>query len=599
MFKKFPAVSPLLIVVILTMNGCQSTPQTPRTATPEIIGGDAQTLLAQAADATDPRRQLKLRMAAAELLLDGQQYAAAADALSLVNQSFGTALVNEQSRADYARMLARAQYHSGDYIAAQAALTELPVWTPQDYLLIANICQALNDYRCSADGYIQASVALGLDHPDLPDQVNNLIWQNLSRAQSGPEVFTHRYHHAWWLLQQQMREASSIPAQQVVWQTWQRRYPSHPARLRPPETLRRLDLYEAPNIALFLPLTGPVASAGQAIRDGLISALLSEAGDNRPNIRIYDTAAADIGQLWEQALAEGAQVSVGPLLKDQVLRFSELTAYADQPRLVLNYLENPVADPALPPDPRVEAPTANKLFQFGIAIEDEARALANQVLLAGHEKLIVVSSNRSWSQRASAEYLKHWPYPATNAYFTDIKELTQAIGTAMQVEASESRKTEIANILGQPLEFLARGRQDMDAVVAFTNQVEARALGPALRFHFASNLPLYATSQIARGSEVDELVGFNLTEMPLFTHPTASQSALYDAFALKSNAQAELYALGYDAYRLATWLPLLNSEGQLALPAASGYIWLDKAGRFKRDLGLSRVEKGGTLKYVE
>ncbi len=569
----------LMGALILTMIGCQSTPRPAGPAQP--INGDTEQLLLQAGQTGDYDRQAALRLAAAGQLVERLQFAAALDALAPLQ-----GLPLSYARQDeLARTLAAAHAGAGDFKAAQAALSLLHEWSAADFLQIAAICESLNDYRCSADGYIQASIELGMGHQDLPADVNETIWQSLSRAQSGPAMFTHRYHHAWWLLQQQIRSAGSIPAQQVAWQAWQKRYPSHPASLQPPQTLRRLDGYEAPRIALFLPLSGPVGSAGSAIRDGLIAAFLSEQNTSKPELLVYDTAEADIAQLWEQALLDGAEVTVGPLLKENAQRFRELSQFAAQPRLILNYLE---------PGPQPGTP-AGSLFQFGIAIEDEARALANHVLLEGHEKLMVVYSNARWSQRASREYLDQWPYASTEANFSDIKNLTEAIGEAMQVAASEQRKDEIANILGQPLEFLARGRQDMDAVIAFTTQVEARALIPALKFHFASNLPVYATSQAARGDELAQLNGFNLTEMPLFASPSQAQIDLQRAFSLDANAQAEFYALGFDAYRLATWLPLLTPDSQLALPAASGYLWLDGNGKFNRDLNLSRVDGEGRL----
>ena len=341
-----------------------------------------------------------------------------------------------------------------------------------------------------------------------------------------------------------------------------------------------------------LPLSGTYGAAGTAVRDGLIAAYLTETGSDRPQVRIYDTAEVPIGQLYEQALREGASVIVGPLIRPEVEAFVELTQFSEVPRLVLNYLS---ADVDQHPDPATalspSAPTP--LFQFGIAIEDEATSLANHVLLNGLQHLLVVHSQERWSQRALTAYTNAWPYPVTTAPFAQIRDLTSAVGEAMQVAASESRKNEIADILGQPLEFLPRARGDLDGVIALTNQVQAQALVPALRFHFADQLPVFATSQAAIGEELGQLRGFELTEMPLFADPTEEHSALLQAFDLQGEPLGELYALGYDAYRLATWLPILQPTSQVALPGATGYLWLESGGKFRRDLGLSRIEQSG------
>ena len=78
----------------------------------------------------------------------------------------------------------------------------------------------------------------------------------------------------------------------------------------------------------------------------------------------------------------------------------------------------------------------------------------------------MIASAASWSTRAAEAYEASWPYPITRASFTDIKGLTEAVGEAMQVAASQARRDQMANILGQQLEFLPRARKDLDAVVA-------------------------------------------------------------------------------------------------------------------------------------
>jgi uncharacterized protein len=567
-------------------------------------------LLRQAEMNPNAGNAAELRIQAAGLFNAQGQHAQALVALAPVVQSQLPVALADQWR----REQAAAHMGLGHPSDAASALTNLSRWQPQDFYLLGQICNAQGDYRCSADGYIQASIELGMDSELLPADIHDRIWLALNRARTAPSAYTHRYHHGWWLLQEQIRTAGSITNQITAWQNWQNRYPSHPARLRPPEALRKLDNYQTPQIGVLLPLSGTYGGAGRAVRDGVVAAYLGEQSQQKPQIRFYDTGDAAIASLYEQALREGADVLVGPLIKSEVESYAALTEYADIPRLVLNYITpfgpNPTPlDPAvytppdnpvfttdnadfLPPQPqRVAAP----LFQIGIAIEDEALSLANHVLLNGAENILVIHNQERWAQRALAAYIDSWPYAVTTASFTDIKGLTEAVGEAMQVAASETRKNEIAGILGQTLEFLPRARGDLDAVIALINHVEARALVPALRFHFAGNLPVYATSQVVRGENTTNLAGFELTEMPMFANPTNAQLQLIDAFDLSQNPLGELYALGFDAYRVATWLPILDPESQVALPAASGYLWLETGGKFRRDLNVSRVNKSGAL----
>ena len=566
-----------VFALILTISGCQSTTN-PTIAAGNLSDRNGSSLLAKAIGSKNPSQAAMYRIQAAEAFASQQTYSRVIDALTPLNLN----TLNTADADQVRRLRAAAWLNLGDLQTAETALSGLAAWQPGDQLILAEICENLSNFRCAADGYIQASITLGLGAEELPADIHDRIWQMLSRAQSAPGAFTHRYHHGWWLLQQSIRDAGSITGQIQAWQKWRNQYPSHPANLQPPQALAQLSNYQLPKIAFLLPLSGQFASAGYAVRDGLIAAYLGETGSSKPTIRFYDSATKPVAQLYEDALAGGADVLVGPLLREEVAEFANATASSQIPRLVLNYL-------TAPGTPMPEPDTTEPLFQLGIAIEDEATTLANHILLEGYENALVINSNERWAQRAVSAYVDSWPYEISQASFTSIQDLTSAVGEAMQVAASETRRTNIANILGKPLEFLPRARDDLDAVVAFTNQVEAQALVPALRFHFADDLPVFATSQTARGDKFDVLDGFELTEIPLFVTPTTTQSQLIEAYALQGSALAELYALGFDAFKVATWLPLLNPQSQIALPGASGNLWLEPGGRFRRDLMLNKI----------
>ncbi len=72
-------------------------------------------------------------------------------------------------------------------------------------------------------------------------------------------------------------------------------------------------------IALLLPLRGVYAESGQAIRDGFLAVYYQSLADDAaaPTIRIVDTGSGDIVSLYHQAIAQGANVVVGPLSKEE------------------------------------------------------------------------------------------------------------------------------------------------------------------------------------------------------------------------------------------------------------------------------------------
>ena len=547
------------------MSACQST--SPTDSRPAISSSeDPQDLLARALTATGERAAL-LRLQAAERYIELGEFDQAANLLAVIDAAY----LREDDQVRFMRAYAKTLIEAENFVEASELLTSRQLDTWRDYVLIAQACAGLNNHSCAADGWIQASLTLGLGAAELPDDIHDTIWRHLSAARSGPQIFSHRYHHAWWALQKSVREAGSITGQLAAWQTWQRSNPSHPASIRPPEALRRLQTYQPPRMAVMLPLSGNLGDAGRAVRDGFVAAYLGEMSSQRPSIQFYDTGTRDVGAVWEDVLRGGHDVAIGPLIKPNVEKFAQLSMAAELPRLSLNYL--PETDD-----------NEGGLFQIGIAIEDEARSLVTHMLLEGHERVMIVHSQSPWSRRAERTFTEQWPYPITTSEFADIKGLTEAVGTAMLTADSEARKTEIQRLLGEELEFLPRARKDLDAIVALTSNVESQALVPALRFHFGDHLPVFATSQAVRLGKANPLEGFRMTELPLLAGD--EYLPLNKSFRVATSNFAELYAFGYDAYRVGTWLPLIQTNSQLSLPGASGHLWLDESGTFRRELDL-------------
>ena len=573
-----------VVLSLLSLSACETVDRQPGLERPS----DIQRLLQQAENSSNRSRQASLRLQASEALVAQSAFD---DALTVLSQTNLDQLNREQQ--DRAATLTAVSLQQLDrLVEAQAALGALSRWQADDYLLLGDICRRLAQHQCAADGLIQASLAAGFSDEALPDNLHDQIWSSLTQARRGPAAFVHRYHHAWWLLQQQIRSAGSVGAQIQAWQSWQQQYPSHPARIRPPAALLKLDNYEMPDVAILLPLTGPYAAAGAAARDGFIAAYLRDADSAPPRVKFFDTGQNNTASLWEQVLVEDFDVVIGPLIKQHVDEFVNASRSGRLPRLVLNYLDQ--RGEMIPDAETASAPAS--LYQFGIAIEDEATSLSNYLLEDGHQRVLIVHSQDSWSRRALDAYAQNWPYPLAEAVFTDIKGLTSSVGDAMQVAASDQRHREISNILGQSMEFAPRARQDLDAVVALTSYVESQSLVPALRYHFADHLPVYATSQSVRGNALKSLAGFQLTEMPLFAD--GQQPALQQAFNLSSSPVSELYALGFDAYQLATWLPILDAQSQAVIPASSGRLVLRSDGHFRRELPLAEIDADGQLETL-
>ncbi|MBO6851632.1 MAG: penicillin-binding protein activator, partial [Marinobacter sp.] len=153
---------------------------------------------------------------------------------------------------------------------------------------------------------------------------------------------------------------------------WQNNWPGHPAASALPSELGLIaSLAESrpEQITLALPLEGPLASAGKAIRDGFFAAYYSDesADRSKTSIRVVNSADSDFNELYRELSADGQDLIVGPLEKDALAALARLETLP-VPVLGLNYL----------PDDS-DIPTG--LYQFGLSAEDEARQIANRLAL--------------------------------------------------------------------------------------------------------------------------------------------------------------------------------------------------------------------------
>lgn len=391
----------------------------------------------------------------------------------------------------------------------------------------------------------------------------------------------------WWLLADALLRSFDANAERRALVAWQRDYPSHPAARSLPAALSHLRAApEAPQrIALLVPQSGPLAAAGSAVRDGFFAAYF-HAG-SAATVRIYDSAAEPFPPTYERMLADGVQVIVGPLDKSGV---SAANAHAVRtlPTLALNYLapgEVPAAD----------------LLQFGLAIEDEARAISERLVEDRIERLALFTSPDDWSQRAALEIrtrLAGSPVSiVVDEEIEDLRTVTDRVGNALLVDSSTARKTELERILGTRLEFVPRRRVDLDAIVALTDFVKARALVPALAYHFAADIPLYGASLLVQGAGrggLRELDGARVCQLPWRVYPDAVRESV-DRAAGPPSALDGLYALGSDAYRLVDRMPEYASGTRATarrLLGATGVLSIGADGAFHREPVWAVVRNG-------
>jgi len=372
---------------------------------------------------------------------------------------------------------------------------------------------------------------------------------------------------------------------------WLARYPWHPAALELVTMLQ--DEYRAlteypRQVALLLPLGGRQSTAAGAIRDGFVAAYLAQGGEGeRPMLRIYDTATLGATGAYERAAASGADFIVGPLLKEELgeLGGAELPAVAT---LALNWTDN---DGVLP----------SHMFQFALAPEQEAAAVARRALAEGHGRALALAHDTDQGRRIMESFIATFragggEVLGSQAFDPRASDFSAEITRLLLINESRARYQKIQAALGRRLEYEPRRRQDADFIFLAARASDGVLIRPQLRFHYAGDLPVYATSSIYDPTRRDQsdLNGVLFADMPW--RVGADDVELMAEFgAFGDNALARngrLYAFGMDAYRL---VPLLNNQSErleTGMDGVTGTLRLGADGRVQRELAWGRFSRG-------
>lgn len=375
---------------------------------------------------------------------------------------------------------------------------------------------------------------------------------------------------------------------------WRARFPNHPADLSLLVDLRsewQTTRLKTDRIAVLLPLTGHLGATGTAILDGILAAYHDSPAAHRPSLRVYDVS-GDPGEIlshYRKAVAEGARVVIGPLDKNAVSILARAGSLP-VPVLALN-----VADDVWP---------LTGLYQFGLNPEDETRQVAERTVLDGHERALVIAPRGEWGDRLARHFERRFVelggrVLSITQFDPSTTDHSAIISETLLIDHSRARQRQLQSALGRKLQFEPRRRQDIDVVVMIATPQQARSLQPQLRFHYAHDLPVLATSHIYSGipdprNDVD-LDGITYSDIPWLiegVNPRPDLHAeLQTQLSAASRNQPRLVALGIDAYGV---LPVLQSiEGRrMRYDGVTGQLWTDRDGLVHRDLRWLRFQEG-------
>lgn len=367
-------------------------------------------------------------------------------------------------------------------------------------------------------------------------------------------------------------------------QEWQSEYPAHPANLPVLVSNAGLDqeLFKPPDtIGVLLPLSGPYAQVGEAIRQGILIAQKYSAAPPIPT-RFYNSDLADPVGLYRRAIADGANMIIGPLQKDMLKSLAS---------------RNPLSVPVLGLNQVPELDVPN-LYQFGLNPEDEVDQAAHSAWFDGYHRALIFSPATSQGRRLASHFSRKWQElggeilrsvtynPESTDYDEAIKQLLNVSGDA-PVEKEEPLAA-TSNHLGSDFIFL----------VAQPSQ--ARLIKPLFQYYNPDNLQVYGTSQVYAGhenpTEDQELSGIVFCDIPWLFGTAIEHTPALQAVATNwqhpATQYARLMALGFDAYNLLPHLSTLESDPEQSYPGTTGSLSIKEGRRIRRQLVCAEFQNG-------
>ena len=638
-------VACIAILLTLTLAGCGTQPidrvdepaPEARLSLAELERKVGELLeVARASDSPARERQL---LNAAELLLHNEQPDWALNIL----QSLPAAGLTNGDYIRYIDLASSAAISSGRHALAADLLDSERLRTltlpPERYRALAErratVASRLGDFSAA----LRERIRLGerLTTAEETEFNNEAIWQDLMSLPRDElialaENDTQALQQGWAQLALVARNnAANLNAQLAQLERWQRRWVGHPASEHLPtdlQLLRQLIDQQPRQIALLLPQEGRLAAAAAAVRDGFLAAYFAAPlGATRPDIHHYDTSGGDILDVYQRAVDEGADLIIGPLDKANVHALASINL--TRPVLALNTLEREPRSASPMPNGGVDeldtalalqsalraqplrqenltAPLAEdrlfapRLYQFGLAAEEEARQVARFARLEGHRNVMLIVADADWANRSADAFTDTWQAEGGRVLgrssFVGTGDYSAVIKQALLIDQSEERYQQLRRTLGKGAEFEPRRRQDVDMIFLVANASQARQIKPTLAFHYAADLPVYATSQVYSGETPgsdSDLAGIRFNTLPWLFDSQSPEKRALSRHTDVPDAYVRLQAMGVDAYHLYPRLPQLRQLPGARVFGATGQLSLDAEGRIERELIWARFGRDG------
>lgn len=436
---------------------------------------------------------------------------------------------------------------------------------------------------------------------DPADQVTNqqMIWhiinhlpntplQNLAADDSNLPL------QGWAALALTVHQYGNQPEQLIQHlKAWQNQFPSHPASALVSTDMGRVAnwINSPKQVALLLPIKGKIAPQAQAIMNGFMAAFYQAKQQGLPagNVKVYDTSQGNILDVYKRALNDGAAAVVGPLTKANVQALAN-DGDISVPTLALNNTN----DASLP----------KNFYEFGLSPQQEAISVADRATQMGYTNAITISPSGAWGDNIRQAFSDRWQQDGgtvlSNLAYKPSDNLKAKISNILNISQSYQRRRDLVKVIGRPVKFSPRRRRDIDMIFINAQPQDARQILPLLRFYYAGNIPVYATSPIYSGiaspSRDTDLNGIRFTIMPWALNPSLQarqlRKSIMQLWSKSFNRFSLFYAFGIDAYDLMTRMGQLQAFPKFGFSGNTGTLTIGADARIHRQTEWAVFRKG-------
>jgi uncharacterized protein len=303
-----------------------------------------------------------------------------------------------------------------------------------------------------------------------------------------------------------------------------------------------------------LPLESPVyGRAAEAVKAGFLA--VADAAQEKT--LVIGHADGGVTEAFAKAIALGATVIVGPLVRDDLKAISALAGELPW-TVALNQLE----DGALLPE---------SMYTLTLAIENDGRQLARVAVNHDARAIGIISSDAPLQRRFANAFIAEWIL----------------LGGGPPSLLHFERTPEMLALLKHDL-----GRTPLDAALLALDAGDVALVKP-----YIGLIPAYTSGQVndrQPRESLRDLDDVRFIEIPWLADPGAQAFEKLPRGDFRNASLDRLYALGIDAFRVAQAFRD-GPPSRLEFDGATGHISLGPSHQFVRDGRLMRFDAGQIL----